>query len=69
MVKQSIINLLMPVIFYVNDIIMDIKTHSMEYQKTKNRMDSTRKWKLIIIGLSEKTEMKHVGRMVESEYE
>jgi hypothetical protein len=53
MVKQSIINLLMPVIFYVNDIIMGIKTHSMEYQKTKNRMDSTRKWKLIIIELSE----------------
>ena len=29
----------MPVIFCVNDIIMDIKMHSMEYQKIKNRID------------------------------
>jgi hypothetical protein len=59
----------MPVIFCVNDIIMDIKTHSMEYQKIKNRIDRTRRLKLIVIRLSEKTEMKHVGCMVASEYE
>ncbi|MGC2598260.1 MAG: hypothetical protein WA395_09025 [Nitrososphaeraceae archaeon] len=59
----------MPVIFCVNDIIMDIKMHSMEYQKIENRIDSTRRWNLIVIRLSEKTEMKHVGRMVASEYE
>ena len=57
----------MPVIFCVNDIIMDIKIHSMEYQKIKNRM--IWRWKLMVIRLSEKTEMKHVGRMVVSEYE
>ena len=49
----------MPVIFCVNDI-MDIKTHSMEYPKIKNRIDRTRRLKLIVIRLSEKTEMKHV---------
>ena len=58
----------MPVIFCVNDIIMDIKTHSMEYPKIKNRIDRTRRWKLIVIRF-EKTEMKHVGCMVASEYE
>ena len=57
----------MPVIFCVNDIIMDIKTHSMEYQKIKNRIDLG--WKLMVIRLSEMTEMKHVGCMVISEYE
>ena len=59
----------MPVIFCVNDIIMDIKMHSMEYQKIENRINSTRRWNLIVIRLSEKTEMKHVGRVVASEYE
>ena len=58
----------MPVIFCVNDT-MNIKTHSMEYPKIKNRIDRTRRLKLIVIRLSEKTEMKHVGRMVASEYE
>ena len=48
---------------------MDIKMHSMEYQKIENRINSTRRWNLIVIRLSEKTEMKHVGRMVASEYE
>lgn len=56
----------MPVIFCVNDIIMDIKMHSMEYQKIENRIDSTRRWNLIVIRLSEKTEMKHVGCTVTS---